>query len=149
MGGVLPELRRGGGHGLTWSWEPILFHGFILIVEISRWGEGFSLLCMSKETQEKGKRKRRPFKQMGAMRAPLLCLQHCAQVNMPKPSAYGAITSSRPELACVWWRRKQEKLLGLPAPLRVGTTMPLWGCAADSWLVWEGDVPMCGYTAGI
>lgn len=61
---------------------------------------------------------------MGATRTQLLCLQCFAQVNMPKPSAYGAETSSRPELACVQWLRKQERLLGLPAPPRVGMTKP-------------------------
>lgn len=59
---------------------------------------------------------------MGATRAQLLRLQHCAQVNMPKPSAYGAVTSSRPELACAQRLREQERLLGLPAPLRVAMT---------------------------
>lgn len=59
---------------------------------------------------------------MGATRTQLLCLQCCAQVNMPKPSAYGAETSSRPELACVQRLRKQERLL--PAPLKVGMTKP-------------------------
>lgn len=61
---------------------------------------------------------------MGATRAQLFCLQHCAQVNVPKPSAYGAVTSSRPELARVQWLREQESLPALPAPLRVGRMKP-------------------------
>lgn len=66
--------------------------------------------------------KEEPFKQMGARTAKLLCLQQCGQVNMPKPSTYGAVTSSRPELTCVRWLREQEQLLGLPASLRVDMT---------------------------
>jgi len=90
-----------------------------------------------------GKREREteePFKQMGATRAQLLCLQHCAQVNMPKSSAYGAVTSSRPELACGRWLREQERLLCLPATLRVGMTQacPCEDVALTAGLCEEG-----------
>lgn len=91
----------------------------------------------------KGKEKKN-FKQMGARRAQLLCLQHCAQVNMPKPIASGAVTSSRPELACVQWHREQERLLGLPAPLGAGTTKRcLYKAVLSTAGLCEGETSLC------
>jgi len=112
----LPKSRKSGDHGCTWSWEPILFHGLISVMEKPTRAEGFSFpqLVHVKRNSGKGKeRKKGLFKQMSSMRAQLLCLQHCVQVNVPKPLAYWALTSSRPELACTQCLREQEALRDL------------------------------------